>query len=81
MKNFILLLVLGSSLVGCASADKVTVPSGKWQVINQTGFIPATSKRYVEGVDITLDNNLGDSEVDDTEANNTEAVADSTQVI
>lgn len=55
MKNLILTLVVTMSLVGCASADKLSMPKGKWQPINQAGFIPSTAKRYVEGVDIFVD--------------------------
>lgn len=55
MKSLILTLVVTMGLVGCASADKLSMPKGKWQPINQAGFIPSTAKRYVEGVDIFVD--------------------------
>lgn len=77
MKNLILLFVLGSGLVGCASAEKVTVPNGKWQPINQAGFVPVTSKRYVEGVDITINNNLNNG----AEGGVVESDTEDTQVI
>lgn len=57
MKSLILTLVVTMGLVGCASADKLSMPKGKWQPINQAGFIPSTAKRYVEGVDIFVDGN------------------------
>lgn len=57
MKNIILTLVVTMSLVGCASADKLSMPKGKWQPVNQAGFIPSTAKRYVEGVDVFVDRN------------------------
>ena len=55
MKIFLLALLMSTSLIGCASADKLTMAKGKWQPINQAGFIPSTVKRYVEGVDIFVD--------------------------
>lgn len=55
MKNLTLILVVTMSLVGCASADKLSMPKGKWQPVNQAGFIPSTAKRYVEGVDVFVD--------------------------
>lgn len=69
MKNIILMLVITMSLVGCASADKLSMPKGKWQPINQAGFIPSSVQRYTEGVDVIKDemvtaNKQGEEEVE-----------------
>ncbi len=33
-------------LTSCASADKLTMPKGKWIVVNPTGFIPPNTEVY-----------------------------------
>lgn len=60
MKNLILTLMMTIGLVGCASADKLAMPKGKWQPINQAGFIPSTAQRYTEGVDVLTNKNVNE---------------------
>lgn len=51
MKQTLLLAVLASTvLAGCASQHKLTQPSGRWQVVNQAGFVPANAERFYKGV-------------------------------
>lgn len=46
MKIFALLAVLTVVMTGCQSAHKLTYPKGRWQAINQAGFIPPSAKIY-----------------------------------
>lgn len=55
MNQLLASIVVLVTLVGCASADKPTIPKGKWSLINQKGFVPADVKRYTEGVDVFID--------------------------
>lgn len=51
MKQTLLLAVLASTvLAGCASQHKLTQPSGRWQAVNQAGFVPANAERFYKGV-------------------------------
>lgn len=54
MKNLIIISVI-AILTGCATAEKPTLAKGKWQPVNQRGFIPANTTRYIDGVDIFLE--------------------------
>lgn len=45
MKIFALLAIL-TMVTGCQSAHKLTYPKGKWQAINQAGFIPPNAQVY-----------------------------------
>lgn len=53
MKNLIIISVI--ILTGCATAEKPTLAKGKWQPVNQRGFIPADTMRYIDRVDISLE--------------------------
>lgn len=47
MKVKLLIMTLAAAAtVGCASSHKLTMPKGKWQQVNQAGFIPAKAQRY-----------------------------------
>ncbi len=51
MKQLILFAALSATLVtGCASQHKLTQPSGRWQPINQAGFVPASAERFYKSV-------------------------------
>lgn len=51
MKQTLLLAVLATTvLAGCASQHKLTQPSGRWQTINQAGFVPANAERFYQEV-------------------------------
>ena len=51
MKQTLLLAVLASTvLAGCVSQHKLTQPSGRWQPINQAGFVPANAERFYKAV-------------------------------
>lgn len=51
MKQTLLLAVLASTvLAGCVSQHKLTQPSGRWQAINQAGFVPANAERFYKAV-------------------------------
>ncbi|OOR87115.1 hypothetical protein B0181_11105 [Moraxella caviae] len=51
MKQTLLLAVLASIvLAGCVSQHKLTQPSGRWQAINQEGFVPADADRFYKAV-------------------------------
>lgn len=39
-------LIAAVTLAGCASSHKLTMPKGRWQAVNQAGFIPAKAERY-----------------------------------
>lgn len=54
MKNLIIISII-AILTGCATAEKPTLAKGKWQPVNQRGFIPADTTRYIDGVDISLE--------------------------
>ncbi len=45
-KHTLIVTSLLFSLVGCASADKLTMPKGKWIAVNPTGFIPPNTEVY-----------------------------------
>lgn len=46
MKIFVLLAIVTVGMAGCQSTHKLTYPKGKWQAINQAGFIPPAAKVY-----------------------------------
>jgi len=47
MKVKLLIMILAAAAtVGCTSSHKLTMPKGKWQPVNQSGFIPAKAQRY-----------------------------------
>lgn len=46
LKLFSVVLIATTILAGCASSHKLTMPKGRWQAVNQAGFIPAKAERY-----------------------------------
>ena len=55
MKQLLVSIIILTTLVGCASTDKPTIPKGKWHLVNQTGFVPANVMRYTAGGDVYID--------------------------
>lgn len=62
LKLFSVVLIATTILAGCASLHKLTMPKGRWQAVNQAGFIPAKAERYYV-------NNDSESEQVQTELN------------
>lgn len=56
MKIFAPLAVLTMVMTGCQSVHKLTYPKGRWQAINQAGFIPPSAKIY--HYDLPSDDNI-----------------------
>lgn len=51
MKQLLLFAVLSATIMsGCASQHKLTQPSGRWQPVNQAGFVPANAERFYKAV-------------------------------
>lgn len=51
MKQLLLFAVLSATIMsGCASQHKLTQPSGRWQPVNQAGFVPADAERFYKAV-------------------------------
>ena len=46
LKLFSVVLIATTILVGCTSSRKLAMPKGRWQAVNQAGFIPAKAERY-----------------------------------
>lgn len=46
LKLFSVVLIATTILVDCTSSHKLTMPKGRWQAVNQAGFIPAKAERY-----------------------------------
>lgn len=44
----VLIMVSICLLTGCANADKLTYPKGKWSEINPKGYIPADVQKFTK---------------------------------
>lgn len=47
MKSIFLILSV-CLLMGCASKDKLTYPTGKWVEVNPKGYIPKDAQKYTK---------------------------------
>lgn len=51
MKQTLLFAVLSATIMsGCVNQHKLTQPSGRWQPVNQAGFVPADADRFYKAV-------------------------------
>lgn len=69
IKLFIVSIVVATTTMGCSSAHKLTMPKGRWQAVNQAGFIPAKAERYyVDNTPKTQENAESATEPSETQA-------------